>query len=116
MGGIVFFRSLHLKEIEKFYIERLGMQLWLRQQDCTILKHGNLMLGFCQRDGADVDAMITFVLNTKADIDEVYLRLTDIAEEEPKENAKYEIYQFFGKDPEGRILEFQVFLNQSNLR
>ena len=87
------------------------MEVWLEQPDCIILQHGNLLLGFCQRDSAEVDGMITFVYDRKEKVDLMYNRLEDIATGPPKENAKYQIYQFFAEDPEGRALEFQVFLH-----
>lgn len=111
MSGIVFNSTKNLKGIEKFYREKLNMKLWLRQEDCIILKHGNLLLGFCQRDKVDSDGIITFFYKTRDEVDEMYRKLKEIAASEPLENEKYEIYQFFASDPEGRTLEFQTFLH-----
>ncbi|MBS3794564.1 MAG: VOC family protein [Candidatus Thorarchaeota archaeon] len=111
MGGIVFFRTEKLEEIEEFYQEQIGMHVWLEQAGCTILSHDNLLLGFCQREGPETEGMITFYYDTKAEVDEIYEKLKDIAETKPKENRKYRIYQWFAKDPEGRNLEFQAFLH-----
>jgi len=38
-------------------------------------------------------------------------RLADVALGPPKENPKYRIYHFYGRDPEGRSIEFQQFLH-----
>lgn len=38
-------------------------------------------------------------------------KLEDIADGKPRHNERYQIYQFFAKDPEGRNLEFQAFLH-----
>jgi len=39
----------------------------------------------------------------------MYERFRDNAESPPARNEKYDIYQFFAEDPEGRRLEFQYF-------
>lgn len=111
MGGIIFFRTEMLDELEEFYQSRIGMEIWLEQAGCTILSHGNLLLGFCQREGAETEGMITFYYDTKAEVDRKYEKLKDIAETKPKENETYRIYQWFAEDPEGRALEFQAFLH-----
>ncbi|MBN2229486.1 MAG: VOC family protein [Candidatus Thorarchaeota archaeon] len=110
MAGIVFFRTTRLQEITDFYINELGMHIWLEQEDCTILSHGNLLLGFCNRDTAELEGMITLFYPTKEDVDVMYDMLKHIATTTPIENERYDIYQFFAKDPEGRALEFQTFL------
>ncbi|MFW5785640.1 MAG: hypothetical protein ACOCYC_00230 [bacterium] len=47
MAGIIFFKTEHLEEITTFYRTRIGMGLWLDQGGCRILRHGNMLLGFC---------------------------------------------------------------------
>jgi hypothetical protein len=115
MAGIIFFQTQAIAELEKFYTEKIGMQVWLRQEDCIILRHGNLLLGFCRRDEIERSGMITFVYKDKEAVDNTYARLKDIARESPRENSKYRIYQFFARDPEDRILEFQCFLHPVDL-
>ena len=44
---MVFFGTQKIVELEEFYIDVLGMCVWLRQADCVIMKYGNLLLGFC---------------------------------------------------------------------
>lgn len=112
LSGIVFFKTTRLGEIVDFYLNDIGMRIWLEQEDCTILSHGNLLLGFCQRDSPDVEGMITFFYPEKGDVDEMYEALSGIATTEPVINERYEIYQFFAEDPEGRALEFQAFLHR----
>jgi len=87
------------------------MKLWLRQEDCIILKHENLLLGFCTRAQIDHSGLITFFYETKDEVDAMYDRLKDIAQAVPETNEKYHIYRFFAHDPEHRILEFQHFLH-----
>lgn len=100
-----------LVEIVDFYVNDIGMHIWLEQEDCTILSQGNLLLGFCHRDVAEQEGMITFFYPTEEDVDTMYELLRNIATSEPSMNERYQIYQFFAEDPEGRALEFQAFLH-----
>ncbi|MEX2721873.1 MAG: VOC family protein [Candidatus Wukongarchaeota archaeon] len=87
------------------------MSIWLEQKDCTILKHGNLLLGFCQRDTPDTEGMITFFYPTREEVDTIYEKFKERSNEPPKENPRYQIYHSFAKDPEDRTLEFQHFMH-----
>jgi nitroreductase len=109
MNGITFFKTKTLKEIVSFYSQALKMSVWLQQKDCTILQKGNLLLGFCQRDSADTQGMITFFTESCEDVDNFYEYLKDIACAPPKMNDKYGIYHFFSRDSEGRDIEIQWF-------
>jgi len=111
LAGIVFFRTTMLQELVEFYVSDIGMYVWLEQEDCVILSHGNLLLGFCHRETPEVDGMITFFYPEKEDVDAMYNMLSSIATSAPTMNEKYQIYQFFAQDPEGRTLEFQAFMH-----
>ena len=100
-----------LQEIVEFYVSDIGMHVWLEQDDCIILSHENLLLGFCHRETPEVDGMITFFYPAKEDVDAMYGMLSQIATSQPALNEKYQIYQFLAQDPEGRVLEFQTFLH-----
>ncbi len=114
MAGIVFFNTVSLNKIKAFYLENLDFSVWLDQKDCLILRNGNLFLGFCEREPPDTNGVITIFYREKEKVDEVYLKIQGLAESEPKINEKYGIYHFFARDPEGRIIEVQSFL-QSDL-
>ena len=111
MPGITFFRTMILNELEEFYTVKLGMEVWLKQEDCTILRYDNLLVGFCQRESCETGGMITFFYDSRTKVDAMYHRLEGFTIDTPKENKKYRIYQFFAKDPEERTLEFQCFLH-----
>jgi len=111
MSGIVFYGTKDLPGIKDFYLSRVGMKLWLEQADCVILKHGNLLLGFCQREDCEKAGIITLFYRTKEEVDLLHGQLGDRALEEPLEAPKYGIYRFFATDPENRTLEFQSFLH-----
>ncbi|MHA2378134.1 MAG: VOC family protein [Candidatus Thorarchaeota archaeon] len=111
MAGILFFKTKMLDGIVRFYLDRTGMTIWLQQKDCVILSHGNLLIGFCQRDRSETEGMITLFYHSRDEVDKIFTRLRDVATTKPKEDSRYHIYQFFAVDPEGRALEFQTFLH-----
>nr|MBN2277762.1 nitroreductase family protein [candidate division Zixibacteria bacterium] len=109
MSGIFFFKTGMLKQLKEFYTGRIGCTVWLEQADCVILKHGNMLFGFCDRDRIEREGMLTFFFEIREQVDRYYEKLKDIAVSGPVDNEKYGIYQFFARDPEGRSLEFQYF-------
>lgn len=129
-GGLTFLKTRDRKSLVEFYQSKIGMSVWLEQANITILTFGNLLLGWHQimespsvsNEGddsqnfeqvqPDVSGMITFVYPTKEEVDAMYIKFQDInADGPPRVNTRYQIYQFFAKDPEGRALEFQAFLH-----
>lgn len=110
MSGIVFFGTKQSEALRDFYVGKVGMDVWLEQEDCTIYKHGNLLLGFCLRESLDSCGIITFYFDTKDEVDTMYDTFRQEADEEPRINEKYRIYHFFVRDPEGRLVEFQQFI------
>lgn len=111
MAGIIFFKSKNLEKVKEFYTKQVRMNIWLEQEDCIVLKHGNLLLGFCAREETDTQGMITFFYPTREEVDSMYAKLVECEKAEPKVNDKYQIYHFFAKDPENRTIEFQSFLH-----
>lgn len=109
MSGIVFFKTQILDELKTFYTSQVGCEVWLEQADCILLRHGNMIFGFHHQDEADTGAMITFFYESKDAVDQMYKKFKDIADSKPAANAKYDIYHFFARDPEGRMIEFQWF-------
>lgn len=109
MSGIVFLGTTMLEELTSFYIDQVGCRPWLEQADCTLFRHGNFIFGLCRRDTADTGGILTFFYESRDRVDRMYDRFASIAVTKPAENAKYRIYQFFARDPEGRMLEFQYF-------
>ncbi|WP_254767451.1 VOC family protein [Salinilacihabitans rarus] len=113
MSGIAFFATESLERVVDFYVEEVGASVWLEQPDCTILQYDNLLFGFCEREAADTDGVLTFVFETREAVDAAHERLRERATDEPHENERYRIYQFFAEDPEGRTIEFQTFLHET---
>ena len=114
-GGIVFFGTKKLKELTEFYHKKISCRIWLEQADCTIFSHGSFLFGFCQRASVETDGIITFFFDTKEKVDQFYAIFHELAESPPKMNDKYNIYHFFIRDPEGRKVEFQHFINPVDL-
>jgi predicted lactoylglutathione lyase len=112
MAGIVFLQTNRLKEIREFYTNIIGAHLWLDQGDCIILKHDNFLFGFCQRKGEITKGwLLTFFYKSKTEVDQMYNKLKSRANTKPEINEKYDIYQFFAKDPDDNSLEFQFFMH-----
>jgi nitroreductase len=111
MSGILFFGTKNLEQMREFYLSKIGATLWLEQPDCVILKHGNLLLGFCRSKSCDRKGILTFFYPDREGVDRAYQNLKERAETEPKENENYLIYHFFASDPEERTIEFQCFLH-----
>lgn len=111
MAGIIFLKTKDRKKIVRFYQEKVGMEIWLEQADCTILRHGNMLIGFCQQDSIDQSGIITFFYQTRAEVDQMFDKFKEQADDKPRDNPKYRIYHFFAQDPEGRSIEFQYFLD-----
>jgi hypothetical protein len=108
MDGIVFFRTRQHDEVVAFYRD-LGATVWREQPDCTILQAGDFRFGFCAREAADTEGIITFVFDDRAGVDDAYEGLGDRAGDPPRFDETYDIYQCFAADPEGRTVEFQTF-------
>ena len=113
MSGIVFFGTETHDAVVEFYCEQVGAERWLEQPDCTILRYDNQLFGFCERAAADTDAVLTFVSPTREGVDELYERLEPHAQGKPTENERYEIYHFYATDPDGRDVEGQTFLHET---
>ncbi|MFU8795937.1 MAG: VOC family protein [Dehalococcoidia bacterium] len=112
MAGVVFLKTENLARILEFYTRRVGMSLWVEQPDITILRHENLLIGFQQHAASDVAGVITFFYPNNGDVDAMYESLCDVALEPPCTNERYHIYNFFARDPDGRMIEFQHFLHE----
>ena len=107
----MFFRTEDEARVVEFYRERVGAETWLEQDGCTILRHGDLKVGFCSRGETDDCGIITFYYDDRAAVDAAYERLGDRAGDPPSVNEQYDIYQCFAADPDGRTVEFQTFLH-----
>jgi catechol 2,3-dioxygenase-like lactoylglutathione lyase family enzyme len=112
MAGIVFLGTTDLDRIKDFYVERVGMDHWLAQEGIAILRHENMLIGFQKKSEADTDALLTFYYPERSDVDRAFARFKDEALHPPRERPQFRIYNFFARDPEGRMIEFQTFLHE----
>ncbi|MFC6953861.1 VOC family protein [Halorubellus litoreus] len=114
MSGIVFFGCEDYESTAEFYVEEVGAEVWLEQSACTILRYDNLLFGFCASDETETDGVLTFVTEDREGVDAFYERFADRARGEPEVNEAFDIYQFFATDPDGRKMEFQTFLHETD--
>jgi hypothetical protein len=112
MTGVVFFKTVELEELTTFYTQRVGAELWMDQDDCRIFRHGQFLFGFCQREESETCGILTFVYPDREGVDRMYEQFTDEALDAPRDNPRYPIYNFFAHDPEGRMIEFQMFTGE----
>jgi predicted enzyme related to lactoylglutathione lyase len=101
-----------------FYEGILSFPLVLDQGECRIVQTSaddRGYLGYCQSSKSiPVDKSGSILTLVSNQVDEWYDYLISKGVEvlgEPNENPRYEIYQFFLKDPDGYILEIQSFLS-----
>ena len=107
---VTFLYTRDLKTTSSFYEEVLGLSLVLDQGSCRIYRISvDGFLGFCQREEAETCGIITFVYPDRAGVDRMYDQFQETALDPPRDNPRYPIYNFFSRDPEGRLIEFQVF-------
>ena len=104
-------RTAQFDAVKAFYLDQIGMEVWLEQPEISILRFGNLLIGFHKQPVADIDSLLTFYFDSREDVDAMHAKLSTFATTEPRENARYRIYNFFGQDPEGRKFEIQHFLD-----
>ncbi len=113
MAGILFFATTQRETVVDFYMDRLDFEHWLEQEGCTILQRENMLLGFCDAESADTGGIVTIVVDSMGEVETWHTRLQDIAAGEPVENDRFDIYHFFGTDPDGRSIEVQTFLHET---
>ena len=111
MSGIVFFKTQSLDIIHHFYHFTLEMDVWLEQANCYIFKKGNLLIGFLQAVEAETEGIITIFNQNKTIIESAYEKYASLVTQKLQINEKYNIYNFYISDPEGRKIEFQTFLH-----
>ncbi len=113
-GLIVFLGTGDLKENAGFYEGILGLKLYKDQGVCRIYEvPGGGCLGFCTHLGVTQKDRAPIITILTDDVDLCYERLLDAGceiAEAPRENAKFKIYHFFAKDPDGYTVEIQKFL------
>jgi hypothetical protein len=107
--GVVFFQTQQLDVLTDFYRLRVGAELWMDQRDCRIFRHGQFLFGFCEREQTESCGVLTFVYPGRAGVDRMYEEFRQDALDQPRDNPRYPIYNFFARDPDDRLIEFQVF-------
>lgn len=112
---VTFLTCEDLQETSDFYAETLGLPLVLDQGDCRIHRvAGDAFLGLCrrreERPQPPQGVVVTFVTDA---VDAWYAHLVArgvAVEGPPAENPSFAIYNFFARDPNGCLIEFQRFL------
>ncbi len=111
---INFYRVNNLDNVRHFYGDILRLPLYKDQGKCLIYcVEGHGKIGFCTHHPKNTndDTCITFVYETKDDVDRMYDYLCHSLKNinPPKTNETFNIYHFYVKDFNGITLEFQMF-------
>jgi catechol 2,3-dioxygenase-like lactoylglutathione lyase family enzyme len=113
-GQVTFLPTDSHQKVIDFYEGILGLELVRDQTLCRIYKTGpTSYIGFCERGYSiprEFRVVITLLID---DVDGVYkhLKANNIAtESEPELSERFNVYQFFIRDPHGYVVEIQRFL------
>lgn len=110
---ITFLHSQNLDLTLQFYTEVLGLPLVRDQEACLIFGVAeNAYLGFCRHIEPIPPGRRVILTLVTDDVDGWYQRLKSRGADlvsQPEANAKFEIYHFFLKDPDGYWIEIQRF-------
>jgi catechol 2,3-dioxygenase-like lactoylglutathione lyase family enzyme len=117
-AAITFLKTTDLQATTRFYTQVLGLELALDQGSCRIFRiRPGALLGFCTFDSAPTagvptaNVILTLVVE---DVDQACAELEAAGapiEVRPRLNQRYNIYQFFARDPNGYLIEVQRFLD-----
>ena len=111
-SAITFLKTRDLDATSSFYCGVLGLELVLDQGACRIYRaRSGAYLGFCQTDGAtgNPEVILTLVV---PDVEAACTALEQagaVIEIRPRYNPRYQIEQFFTRDPNGYLIEVQRF-------
>ena len=113
-GQVMFLPTDDHQKIIDFYEGLLGLELVRDQKLCRIYKTGPASyLGFCERGYSiptEFRVVITLLID---DVDGVYKLLKDRnveTESMPEFSERFNVYQFFLRDPNGYLVEIQKFI------
>ncbi len=112
---VTFIDSADLERSLRFYADVLGLEQLLNQSACRIFRvAGEGLLGICtdpKRAVATEGFTLTFV-TPEVDIWHERLRRQGATiVSAPAKNERFNIFNFFARDPDGVLLEFQRFLD-----
>lgn len=114
-GQIVFLPVADLARSAVFYEQLLLLPLALEQPEIKIYRvRAGAFLGLCQSGGplAADDRLILTLVSEQVDAWHERLAAQGVPTEgPPRENARYRIYHFFARDPDGYRVEIQRFLH-----
>jgi predicted enzyme related to lactoylglutathione lyase len=115
-AAITFIYTQNLESTCHFYHVVLGLKLILDQGICRIYSWADsAYLGICQRDNIKQpgDQVILTFITSKVDYwYQQFLSHSVEIIKPPTINEFYKIYHFFGRDPNGYLIEVQQFIDE----
>ena len=108
---VTFIYATDLEASHRFYHEVLGLTLVLDQGACRIYRvTAAAYVGLCDhRESSPAGVILTLVTD---DVDAWYRRLEAAGieiEAPPSYSERFDVYQFFARDPDGHLVEIQRF-------
>ena len=108
-----------MDETREFYEELLQFPVALEQNRCIIYNVGEYgYWGFCESENEPENpeqVVLTLVVDTEEDVTDWYnyLQMKGVkVKHPPKETPEYKIFNAFYIDPNGYLLEIQVFFEE----
>jgi predicted enzyme related to lactoylglutathione lyase len=108
---VTFIYVTDLEATHRFYHAVMGFSLALDQGECRIYRvTDTAYVGVCShRDPSPQGMILTFVTDR---VDEWHRRLVEAGaavDGPPSYSERFDVYQFFAKDPDGYVIEVQSF-------
>ncbi|MFX1495834.1 MAG: VOC family protein [Promethearchaeota archaeon] len=112
---ITFLGTENLNKTSEFYQNGLGLEIYKDQGLCKIFHvTKESKVGFCSHMSVVFEEKSPIITLVVKNVDETYQKLIQNGIEIPnlpKVNSKFNIYNFFFKDPNGYTVEIQKFLD-----
>lgn len=110
MGGFVFFQTEAREQVVEFYRDRLDAGVWLVDPDLTVLSFDGFRFGFVDREPAETDGTLTFLVPHRTGVDDLHEALADMAMAQPAHQQTRAVYGFVAHDPEHRTVRVRTLL------
>ncbi len=108
MAGMMILSTRILKELQAFYVEKVGMELYEVHEDLVVLRHDNLLVGLRPSSSSDsASGTLHLWVPSPQEVDQRYSMLKPYARGVPEWSTSPRAYGFTAQDPEGRALIIQ---------
>ena len=112
---ICFYPCLDIEETTHYYLNEIGLTLYVDQGACRIFDTGYGYIGFCEYEDRILcnKTCISFNLSSIEEVNAYYEKFKAKNAKDltvPQKHPKFDVYSFFMKDVNGYTIEFQKLL------